>query len=151
MYNLNRYKYRLTKLLFIIFSLLFFIALCFGLLDHNQVIYTSITNIIKLYNGSIGFRSAFIFSCYALFFISSFFNQLSRHLIIFSFLLKVRREKELFIAFQFSSYYYYFAWIILCKGIDTDWLWKFVLFWLSCSIVVCCQSCFLNTELYCNM
>jgi hypothetical protein len=107
MYNSNRCKYCLTQLLFIIFSLFFFIAICFSLLYHHQAIYTVITNIIELYNGSVVFRSDFVFYCYVLFFISSLFNRLS-HLIIFSFLLNVRKEKELFIALQFSSYYYYY-------------------------------------------
>jgi hypothetical protein len=38
-YNLDRYKYRLTRLFFYNLSLFLFIATCFDLLDHHQVIY----------------------------------------------------------------------------------------------------------------
>jgi hypothetical protein len=68
-------------LLFMIFLLFFFIiGTCFGLLDHHQVVYTIITNIIKMYNGSVVFRSASYLYCYALFFTSSLFTKLNCHL-----------------------------------------------------------------------
>jgi hypothetical protein len=39
----------------------FYIATCFGFIDHHQAIYTIIMKIIELYNGSVVFSSTLSF------------------------------------------------------------------------------------------